>query len=139
MAVAAIPISLVTGVLSILMLFAFQTGTSVRGVHKQLSVMLGGDTSRSAEAVEAFRELCSDDFNDAVSDEGLIAWLSATRAAHGTLASLQRAPARSGEAISFYWEGKFVKGMATIKTAFAFREWRLKLDDIEVDGSSPRP
>ena len=100
----------------------------------------------SADATSAavgLRGLCSDDFNDAVSDDDLESWIDKVRTTHGKLVDLDLSTSRPrpvpGEPRSLVLDAKFVNGPAALKIKMVQEDLtHQKIDDIEIDGSSPR-
>jgi hypothetical protein len=97
-----------------------------------------------ASGIAALRRLTTDDFDSEVSDEDFRAWLAGVGEKHGKLIeiSLDTAPPtstrRDGQAVLSF-PGKFVNGNANITIVFSQEGFRdVRIDDIEVDGLSPR-
>ncbi len=142
LAVAAIPISLVMGGLSVL--FGISVMVIARGkvVVDQLPTVLAADSSATAEAVSALRAITSQDFNADVTAEALQAWLKEVGAKHGRLVEVpklspvQTKTSSSGEKATNF-DGKFVSGPASITITFKREGWNVKIDDLTVDGVSP--
>jgi len=144
LAIAAIPISLVTGLFSILLLSVVLLGTRAMTIPVKLQAALGADSASVADSVNAFREIGSAAFNDEVSTEALQAWITQIKSTHGTLtlASLDTdqmmSKTREGS-ICLNVKGKFINGPAAIRLTFKDKDvWSLRIEDIEIDGSSPR-
>lgn len=141
LAIAALPISLITGALSVvLVLVGWFFTRNIGVVFVQLPILLGPDPSAVNEALTVFREVCSGGFNEAVSEEAMRVWLKDIREAHGTLAEIQPASTGGpGGGIRLTWEGRFVNGPAPIElTLVVEKQWQIRLDDIAIDGLSPR-
>ena len=135
-AIAALPISVVTGAISVLLLFTVVYAQNVGVVHRQLPLLLGSDPAAVGEATMKLRSVCTDDFNEVVTDERLRDWLGEIRETHGTLAEIQPDFSRIADGGI---TGKFVNGSAPIQLRFITgRRWASRLDDIAIDGSSPR-
>ena len=142
LAIAAIPVSLLTGLLSIpaavLLLLVLRLGAFVA----ELPAILDGNTSGIAVSASKLRPFCSDDFNAAVNAERLQTWLEQVAVKHGRLVETTKSPpvgspGSAGRAkLSF--EGKFVNGPANITITFGKQLLHGKLEDVEVDGLSPR-
>lgn len=142
LAVAAIPISLVTGGLSVLLGMSVIVIARGKVVVDQLPTVLTADSTATAEAVSALRAITSQDFNADVTAEALQDWLKEVGARHGrlvevpTLSPVQpTAPASGAKAMNF--DGKFVSGPASITLTFKREGWNVKIDDLAVDGVSP--
>jgi len=144
LAIAAIPISLVTGALSIFLLTVFFFGTRAMAIPVTLKAALGSDSAAVADSANALREIGSAAFNAEVSAEALQTWITQINAKHGKLNSTSKddqqlmSPTPDG-AWCLNFNGKFVNGPAPIRLIFkADQFWSLRIDDIEIDGSSPR-
>ncbi len=142
LAVAAIPISLLTGAISAVIFAGLLVWGQMMEVPAQLETVFnsGGDT---AAQVVALRELTSTDFDESVDDRTLSAWLDQVRSRHGGLTSLkfdaQNSKLTPEGAMRMTLKGKFVNGAADIGVVFDREEiWSGSITDIEVDGSSPR-
>lgn len=141
LAVAAIPVSLVTGAVSVMLLFAFMFMSNLMHLPDKLKAVLAGDPTPAVLA--AFREMTSKEFDEAVSDEKLRAWANQVREDNGSLVDLtferlSRAGQQDGKA-GLAIPAKFVNGEATIQIIFS-SESRTKprLHDIAIGGVSPR-
>ena len=139
-AIAALPISLALGALSILIWVLVMLSAQGVKLMAQLPEMFAAPP---AEAAETLREFCSDDFNENVSSEQLQAWFGTVTATHGRFVEMM--PDTSGGmtpgVAEMSFVGKFVNGQANIKVTFSETEaaqFRVVVDDIEVDGLSPR-
>jgi hypothetical protein len=135
---------LVTGALSVVLLSVLFIGTRAMAIPVKLQSALGSDSPTVADSANALREIGSAAFNDEVSTEALQAWITLINAKHGklTLASLDtnQTMSRSGDG-SMYLNvnGKFINGPAVIRLTFKAKDvWSLRIEDIEIGGSSPR-
>lgn len=144
LAIAAIPISLVTGVLSVVLLSVVFFGTRAMTIPVTLKAALGADSAAVADSANALREIGSTAFNVEVSKEALQAWITQINTKHGKLTSIAKdtqemlSPTPDG-AWCLNFKGKFVNGPASIRLIFKAEQfWSLRIDDIEIDGSSPR-
>ncbi len=143
LAIAAIPVSLLTGLVSALV-FIGMAGFFGLGVFMaRLPEVLSGDTAAMPAAVSSIRGLASDEFNDTVTDDDLEAWLEAVASKHGRLVELlEPKPVQTGSTgvnPAFDLSAKFVNGRANVRIVLNMQEpWRPKVQDIEVDGLSPR-
>ena len=141
LAIAAIPISVVTGVFSIFLVIGIVLARSFVAQVSEVKAALSSPDAASAAVV--LRGLCSDEFNAAVSDDGLQEWIDEVRSTHGKLVDLNLSTSRPrpvpGEPGSLVLDAKFVNGPAALKIRMAQESMtRQKIDDIEIDGSSPR-
>lgn len=144
LAIAAIPISLVMGALSVLLLSVLFIGTRAMAIPVKLQAALGANSASVADSANALREIGSAAFNDEVSTEALQAWIMQINAMYGKLTSASldidqmMSKARDG---SMYLnvKGKFINGPAAIRLTFKEMDvWSLRIEDIEIGGSSPR-
>ena len=144
LAIAAIPISVVTGAIAVLLFFFIPFLTRASEIPVKLQSALGSDSPTVADSANALREMGSSTFNEEVSTEVLQAWITQINAKHGKLTSASldtdqmMSKTRDG---SMYLnvKGKFVNGPAAIRLTFSEKEvWSLRIDDIEIGGSSPR-
>jgi hypothetical protein len=140
-AVAAIPISLITGALFLRALPGAVVVARLGPKMMQLAQAL--ESSDATGTVAAIRSLSTDSFNGAVSDEDLNGWLEHIRSTHGKLVDLERpstpATQTANGGIRFSTQAKFVNGRASI-TIEVIRRGLLdvKVNDFAVDGVSPR-
>lgn len=142
LAIAAIPISLVTGIISVVIAASMIVVAAGMALVAQLPTVLDGRAAGVETAVSTLREAATDGFKDAVSDEALRLWLAQVAAKHGRLVEVPTAspvqpPSTPGRQ-RLNLEGKFVNGRTNITITFALQGWQFKLDDIEIDGASPR-
>lgn len=142
LAIAAIPISLVTGALSIVVGMGMLMGISFGTLAARLPEVFEADSSTMDAAVLALREIGSEDFNATVSTETVRSWLEQVAVKHGKLVEVVKltppGPTTSSDGKTFSVEAKFVNGPANITISFGLENYRIKLHDIEVDGVSPR-
>ena len=141
LAIAAIPISVLTGVFSVFLLLGLLLAQSFMAQLNDVKAALS--SADAASAAVALRGLCSDDFNATVSDDDLRRWVEEVRAKHGKLVNLGLSTSRPrpvpGEPRSLVLEAKFVNGPAALKIKLAREDLTHQtIDDIEIDGSSPR-
>lgn len=145
LAIAAIPISLLTGVTaSLLLAAALALASSIGDLPEQLHAAwseAGGDPAKTAAALQA---IVTDDFKGAVPEAKLVEWCAKIRGKHGnpTAIELSKATPASGGpggALRFHLDAKFVNGPASMTLVLKKEKDRmLKIDDIDIDGSSPR-
>lgn len=141
LAIAAIPISVVTGAVAVVVVLLAIVSLRMVEVPKKLeSVFVSGDIAAQTSRLRMF---AGDKFNQSVSDETLQAWLAGVREQHGTMTglTLNLATAFSDAddgSPRLSAKGKFVNGEATVRLTFAAEDlWNAKLADVEVDGVSP--
>ena len=142
LAIAAIPISLLTGAVAFLLAFGLFVMGAIGVIVSLLPMLLSTDAEASKNAVSLLREVASDDFNASVSDEQLQAWLLQVAAKHGRLVKIGRpspAPRSAGsDGVGFGIEGKFINGRTSILITLSKQGWRYAIEDMAVDGVSPR-
>jgi hypothetical protein len=142
LAIAAIPISLVTGAVAFLLVLGIFLIGAGGVIIRQLPMLLSTDVEVSKNAVSFLREVASDDFNASVSDEQLQAWLQQVAAKHGRLVTIGRpspVPSSAGtKEIGLDVEGKFINGRTSILITLSKQGWRYAIEDMAVDGVSPR-
>jgi hypothetical protein len=144
LAIAAIPISVVTGAIFVLLLAAILFFLRAAELPIKLQSALAADSSSLVGAADTLRELGSAKFNDEVSAEAMQAWLKQINAKHGKLTSAKldtdkMVSWRPDGATSLNVSGKFVNGPALIQLVFSKEKaWSLRIDDIDIGGSSPR-
>jgi hypothetical protein len=145
LAIAAVPISLATGALAILLVFAVLFASHVKAVTSRLEEVLACEPTAVAAAVDQLRLVTSDEFNERVDRESMQGWLERVHATHGKLIDLTIdrkrlvTPTENG-ALSISLDAKFVNGTVSVRVTFSEGDfWSLRIDDIEVDGGSPLP
>ncbi len=143
LAIAAIPISLLTGAFAVVVLLAIIVFGRIAMVTNRLEPVFNS-SGEPAMQVSALRELTSSEFNEAVGDESLRAWFAQVNNKHGSLTQLAFEPGegfvvKPDGAVRLSIPGKFVKGDASIHVTFdQDGVWDARIGDIEVDGVSPR-
>jgi len=144
LAIAAIPISVVTGAFSVLLVAGIFLATRAAELPLKLQSALAADSSSLSSAADTLRELGSAKFNDEVSAEAMQAWLKQINAKHGKLTSAKldtdrMMSWRPDGAMCLNVSGKFVNGPVLIQLVFSKEKaWSLRIDDIDIGGSSPR-
>jgi len=149
LAIAAIPISLITGVLSLCVLAGFISYQKMTSITIKLSEALKAGSSDFGQAASELHSQGSEDFRAAVSEKQLEDWFSAVREKHGTLVEITGAEGdqagtpdikpSGGFPIPFVIKGKFVNGPASVRVVLLWQGWNvMTIDDLEVDGLSPR-
>lgn len=141
LAIAAIPISIVMTVLGCYAMMGFYS-VAVKSMKRVSSVLVllrsSPDDTTLNEVVENH---FSQSFRDAVSQEKLHSWLDSVRQKNGSLVGEPQnmQPVPGGNTLTIKFDGKFVNGTAPIIIRFAQTgPLDLVVDDIEVDGQSPR-
>ena len=146
LAVAAIPISLVTGGLGVLFLvtgvMVWRMGETSKRIEPALSAS-SADVTASAGEIYA---MGSPAFQSAASKDRIEKWLADVKQKHGTLNGLERQDdfgfitktSQGGFVLNL--RGKFTNGPALLRIRFSPNYiLEPRIDDIEVDGFSPRP
>lgn len=144
-AIAAIPISLLTGVTATLLLVtALALASSIGNLPTQLNAAwshAGGDPVKTAAALRA---ITTEEFNSVVPEVKLVEWCADVRVKHGNPTAVEfsrSTPASSGRdgELRFHFDAKFVNGPAMMTLVLKKEKDRMyRIDDIDIDGSSPR-
>lgn len=136
LAVAAIPISIVTGALSLGGLFYAKTlGVVYMDRMNAVKGVVGSTPDEAAAAFATFRKGCAESFVDKASDESLTGWLALVREKHGSMVSAEKAPVPLQGGTSFQINAKFVNGPAPIVFRFSKASGtEMLIDYIDVDG-----
>jgi len=143
LAIASIPISLLTGALfaaSVAAIFAFG---HVMAAVMMLPNLYDADGNIVPETMAVFRAACTDEFRADVSEQQLAEWFSKMRAEHGALVELkkgappERVPGTNKAKV--HTTGKFINGEQDIVITLQTSSMgRVAIDDFEIAGSSPR-
>lgn len=143
LAIAAVPISIVMGVVGVLIFSAVLILGQMGKIPGKLETVFSTATEPAAQ-IKTLRDMASQDFNESVGDDALREWFATIRAKHGSLTRTSFEPA-SGYAFSpgqpprIAVKGKFVNGETTILVTFDPLDlWSGRIHDIDIDGSSPR-
>lgn len=144
LAIASIPISLVTGAISAFIIIGIVFFARGAEFIKKIEPVFSASAGSMHEAATALHDLGSTSFQEAVDADRLEVWLREIGKKHGKLTTVKLdqtnpvAKNPSGEAV-LNIDGKFVNGPATIRLTFTKENiWTPRIDDIEVSGSSPR-
>lgn len=144
LAIASIPISLVTGAISAFIIISIVFFARGAEFIKKIEPVFSASAGSMHEAATALHDLGSTSFQEAVDADRLEVWLREIGKEHGKLTAVKLdqtnpiAKNPSGEAV-LNIDGKFVNGPATIRLTFTKENiWTPRIDDIEVSGSSPR-
>ena len=136
MAVAAIPISIVTGAVGVGGYYSMKMLADA--VMDRMSVVVdvvGSAPDESAEAFATLREGCSEEFIKKISDESLTLWLATIREKHGSLVSTDKTPMPLHDGGGLQIDAKFVNGPAPIVFRFSTASGtKMLIDYIDVDG-----
>ncbi len=143
LAIAAIPISLLTGAVGAVFVIGIVSLFRMGDVTKQVEKVLS--TSEDAgKAIDSIYANSTPSFQQEVSRDELSNWLSEVRRKHGNLINVDRTIKTStvtseGNRASFNLPGKFVNGPALVRMRFEQHGLMKPLiDDFDVDGFSPR-
>lgn len=145
LAIAAIPISLVTGGLAAAIAYGSVTFLRMYETSRKATAAMSLSVEEVDKGAAEILGLGSKSFQSAVSQEQMAGWLGQVRRKHGSFVSLQRdletdlmTPGSGGRPI-LNLSGKFTNGPALIRITFAADSLlRPHIDDIDVDGLSPR-
>ena len=136
LAVAAIPISIVTGAVGVGGYYSMKMLADA--VMDRMSVVVdvvGSAPDESAEAFATLREGCSEEFIKKISDESLTLWLATIREKHGSLVSTDKTPMPLQGGGGLQINAKFVNGPAPIVFRFSTASGtKMLIDYIDVDG-----
>ncbi|MFQ5462331.1 MAG: hypothetical protein ACE5E5_06850 [Phycisphaerae bacterium] len=143
LAIAAIPISLLTGVVGAYMGLGIYAYSRMAHIVGQIPAAL--NEADPAAAAAKLRKLASDDFKDQVSVSDLAAWVAGAREAHGKLVSMKPdqndpgGPTKTGW-LYLNYEGKFVNGDASVRIFFNAESVLsdASIVNLEIDGKAIR-
>jgi len=143
LAVAALPISLVMGLFSLVVVFAMVAFGTAFQVLTTLPNLYDVNGNVVAGTVAVVRDACTDDFKAAVSEAQLAAWFQSVKDEHGSLTDLTPVPGAAKvpgtDRMTIRARGKFVDGEHDVAmTLQKVSPFSIKIDDIEIAGSSPR-
>jgi len=149
LAIAAIPISVVTGLISVWIVIALLFMAKIVTTISAIPPVFDATSAGRPAAIAEFRKFTSKAFDDAVSDERFIAWIDQVVKKHGKLTEVLTGSGQGGPQpkwgsygkgrTGFSLPAKFVNGPATIEVIFVQEDnWNAKLDEIRIDGTSPR-
>lgn len=147
LAIAAIPISLVTGALGAVFLFTGVVVWRMREVTKQIEPAFSASSADVTTSANDLYAMGSPDFQSEVTPERIETWLAEVKMKHGTLGTFEKqtdmgaiAPDPSSGAFVLNLRGKFTNGPALVRVRFSPKSLLTpRIDDIDVDGISPRP
>ncbi len=143
LAIAALPISLIMGALSVVLCILTVVSMKSIEILTTLPAYITVEGELSDENLIEFRKFCSADFNTLVSNEHIRSWVSTISDKQGKFVELdiksqEVVPGAAGD-FSISVKSKFVNGSTRITVKFVPESvWDIKLDDIIIDGSSPR-
>ncbi len=136
LAVAAIPISIVTGALCLGGLYyAKKVGVVYMARINAVKDVVGSTPDEAAAAFATFRKGCAEGFVVKASDELLTVWLASVREKHGSLVSIDTTPMPLQGGGGLQINAKFVNGPAPIVFRFSkASQTQMLIDYLEVDG-----
>ena len=144
LAIAAIPISLATAVVSVVAGLTILFASKLMKVPDRVEQILKAE-QMSAEGVAAeLRVLTSAEFNQSISSERLGEWIEEVRTKHGALKKLfvdtNRPFDASSAGAEIHMFGRFVNGNVPVVIRFAPESGlnSIRIADIDIDGVSPR-
>jgi len=121
---------------------AVLVGVGFSALVAELVPALEANMDGMGTAVAVLRAMGSDDFNADIDDQQLQSWLEEVADKHGKLVEIVQfapVPQSSSPGLTMLnLDGKFVNGRTNITLLLRIEGWKPKLDDIQVDGSSPR-
>jgi len=143
LAIAAIPISLLTGVVGAYMGLGIYAYSRMADIVGKIPAAL--NEADPATAAAELRKLASDDFKEQVSVSDLATWVSGARKAHGKFVSMKPdqndpgGPTKSGW-LYLNYEGKFVDGDASVRIFFNAQSVLSdpSIVNLEIDGKAIR-
>jgi len=144
LAIAAIPISLVTGLLSVVMILLLTAVASMMQVVEALPDVYDDDGNVSPKAVAVVRKAFSEELKYKVSEEQFITWLEQVRAEHGAIVQItdvgDPAPAQgNSNRVVIKATGKFTSGpQEIVMTLQVDSPVSFRVADISIGGLSPR-
>lgn len=145
LAIAAIPISVVMGAISAVLIFGIVFMARNAELIKRLEPTLSSSSGSIHDVANILHELGSEDFQKSANAERIEEWLREIAREHGTLVGDLHLKTPSpigtlptGEVV-VQLEGEFVNGPASVRLTFAKENlWTPRIDDIDVGGLSPR-
>lgn len=140
-AVAALPISCLTGIMFIVIAISSIYGM---GIFKARQVAIDVLKSDAPEAARMIREVASADLGAAADERRVGAWLTQIQGVHGTFVGFARDKAEfpvseDGRVQTITYTGKFVNGNAPVSVTTSpslSLEHSYRLEDLSVDGLS---
>lgn len=144
LAIAAIPISVVTGSIGGLIVLGIVSLGQMTTTTRQFEGVLAGSGADVSKKIDYIYAHATPDFQNKISRERLAEWLAEMGRKHGKLVELDRKMipgtlTSSGSNAVLNYPGKFVNGQGLVQFHFEQRSLtKPLLDDVEIDGSSPR-
>ncbi len=143
LAVASIPIGAVMGSISIVMLILVVMVVGMRSLGGEATAfMKAGAASVPTHAAELY-DTCSKRFRVVVTQEEFTSWAKQVVARFGTLQNVDWSgtwyqPNKASGGADIRVTGQFVNGPRDITIAVGFDGFKPEIDDIAVDGQSPK-
>lgn len=145
LAIAAIPISLVTGGLGALFLVTGVMVWRMGEMSKRIETALSASSADVIASTIEIYALGSPDFQSAAPKDRIETWLADVKRKHGTLSGFEKqddlgfVTRNSTAGFALNLRGKFTNGPALVRVRFSPNYiLEPRIDDIDVDGSSPR-
>jgi hypothetical protein len=146
LAIAAIPLSLLTGFVSGLFVYAtLSVLWNVANMVEQIEPIFQANDAALDDAMGAVLAMTTPEFQQEAGPERFRQWLEDIEAEHGKLVVLTPdrniPPERTGDKVVLVVPAKFVNGSATIRVTLKGTgplNIRLLIDDLSVGDSSPR-
>jgi hypothetical protein len=146
LAIAAIPLSLLTGFVSGLFAYAvWSAGRDLITMVDQIEPIFQANDAALDDAVETVLAMTTPEFQQEAGPEDFRKWLEDVEAKHGKLVEMttdrNMPPERTGDKLVLIVPAKFVKGSASIRVTLKGTgplRIRQLIDDLSVGDSSPR-
>lgn len=144
LAIAAIPISVVTGAFGALIVLGLVQVSGMFTTSRHVEAVLAASGDEASKKIDDLFSHATPDFQDKVSRERFSEWLAEVNRKHGKLVEMDRKMVpgtltSAGTNAVLNFPGKFVNGSALLQLHFEqLSLTKPLLDDVEVDGSSPR-
>lgn len=143
-AIAAIPISIVTGLMAFVLVAVAWQGVQTTKIALDLPAVYDVDGGIAPDALAKLRGVFTESFNAEVSAEKLAAWFESIRTEYGVLVELQAngklTPIPNTDRWTYRMTGKFVSGTQSVEVIMrVVPPFAFQIDDVVVAGASPRP
>lgn len=145
LAIAAIPISLVTGALGALFLVTGVMVWRMSEMSKRIEPALSASTADVNKGADEIFAMGSPEFQSAAPNDRIETWLADVKQKHGTLSGFEKQDElgfitrNSSGGFVLNLRGKFINGPALVRVRFSANYiLEPRIDDIDVDGVSPR-
>lgn len=148
LAVAAIVLSCITGLVSVILVpvlvFLVALGATISPVVKAMEDELGSQGLAAADFTSIVRRAANDEFNEEVTDDALMGWVSEIRSRHGTAVRIEldgqgQTQQASNQRFAITFDAKFVNGSQPVQLWIEVKSLLdYKLDDFSIGGLSVR-